>query len=92
MNNTSEMDKSKIQIKPVISRDQLRFMRDLTMQFAKSKSANSNWKKHLIDLSNQCDILDAVMSRANLKEMILEGKKIQRVIETVEDTYQAGRN
>lgn len=66
-------------IKPTISRMQLRTMRDLAIEFAKSKSANQNWKKHLVDLSNQCDILDAVMARANITAMELDGKKIIRI-------------
>lgn len=35
-------------IKPTISRMQLRTMRDLAIEFAKSKSANQNWKKHRV--------------------------------------------
>ena len=63
----------------IITRDQLRALRDLTMEFSKGKNANQNWKKHLIDLSNQCDILDAVMCRAGIKAMELDGKKINRI-------------
>lgn len=65
----------------VISRDQLRTMRDVANEFAKSSSAKVNWKKHLIELSDACDTLDAVMSRANISAMELEGKKIKRVAE-----------
>lgn len=63
----------------IITREQLRALRDLAAEFSKSKNANLNWKKHLIDLSNQCDILDAVMCRAGISAMELEGKKINRV-------------
>lgn len=85
-------EQTKTGTKPTITRDQLRFMRDLTMEFAKCKSANQNWKKHLVDLSNQCDILDAVMSRANIKAMEIDGKKINRVIETSKNINEAEQN
>ena len=65
----------------IISREQLRAMRDLVNEFAKSSSAKVNWKKHLIRLSDACDTLDAVMARANIKEMELEGRKIKRVMD-----------
>lgn len=75
-------EETKIKEKPTITRDQLRFMRDLTMGFAKRKSANQNWKKHLVDLSNDCDTLDAVMARAGIDAMELDGSKINRVVNT----------
>ena len=71
--------------KLIITREQLRSLRDTSMEFSKSKNANQNWKKHLIDLSNQCDILDAVMARAGISAMELEGKKIKKVAEAVDN-------
>lgn len=68
-------------IKQVISRDHLRTIRDLANEFAKSSSAKVNWKKHLIELSDACDTLDAVMARAQISAMELDGKKIKRVAE-----------
>lgn len=75
--------------KPTITRTQLRFMRDLAMSFAKSKSANATWKKHLIDLSNQCDTLDAVMCRANTEAIELDGKKINRIVNTSKEEAES---
>lgn len=75
-------EQTKTETKPTITRDQLRFMRDLTMEFAKRKSANQNWKKHLVDLSDKCDTLDAVMARAGIEAMELDGSKINRVVST----------
>jgi len=63
----------------IITRNQLRNLRDVAAEFSHSKNANLNWKKHLIDLSNQCDILDAVMCRAGIDAMELDGKKINRI-------------
>lgn len=65
--------------KQVISREYLRNMRDLANEFSKSTSAKVNWKKHLINLSDACDTLDAVMARAEISSMELDGKKIRRI-------------
>lgn len=78
--------------KPVITREQLRQMRTLANCFLKTPSKGFNWKKQLEKLSDSCDTLDAVMARAGVNAIEVDGKKIKTVIETAADQQKAGDN
>lgn len=67
-----------------LTREQLRDLREVVNSFVKAKGAGLNWKNQLLKLSDACDTLDAVMSRANLTGIELEGKKIKSILETPE--------
>lgn len=85
-------DRTNTEKKPIISRDDLRYLRDLALSFAQSKSANHNWKKHLVELSHKCDTLDAVMARAGINAMELDNRKIKRIMDTAENKKEAEKN
>lgn len=78
--------------KPVISRDQLRMMRSLANSFLKAQNGGFNWKKKLERLSESCDTLDAVMARAGVDAIEVDGRKIKTVIETAADQQKAANN
>lgn len=88
MNNTTTTENTK----PVISREQLRMMRGVVNGFLKAQNGGFNWKKHLEKLSDSCDTLDAVMARAGVNAIEVDGKKIKTVIETAADQQKAGEN
>lgn len=68
----------------ILTREQLRALRDSVNSFVKAKGAGINWKSQFLKLSDSCDTLDAVMSRAGVAGIELIAGKIKKLEATDE--------